>query len=208
MFADAIGAEFRRFESREYLGKPAHVVVAVRTYSTTADDLWDALTNQERLPRWFAPVEGEFKLGGRYQIKGNAGGIINRCDPPAALDLTWEFGGGISWVTLRLAPEGKKTQLTLEHIMHASDLDEHWKKFGPGAVGVGWDLSLLGLGIHIDTGTAVALEAADGWATSDDGKAFMRTSAQAWADAHIAGGEQPDVARGMAERTAAFYTGS
>ena len=35
----------------------------------------------------------------------------------------------------------------------------------------------------------------------------MRASAQAWADAHIAGGEDADVARGMATRTAAFYTG-
>ena len=38
-------------------------------------------------------------------------------------------------------------------------------------------------------------------------KTFMRTSAEAWAAAHTASGEQPDIARGMAERTAAFYTG-
>ena len=46
------------------------------------------------------------------------------------------------------------------------------------------------------------------WVMSDAGKAYMRTSAKAWAEAHIAGGENPDVARGMADRTIAAYTGA
>ena len=208
MLADAIGAEFRQVVEREHEGEPARVVIAVRTYDTSPEDLWDAVTNPERIPRWFLPVEGDLKLGGRYQLKGNAGGSITRCDPPVALDVTWEFGGGLSWVTVRLAPEGKATQLTLEHIVRASDVDEHWKQFGPAAVGVGWDLSLMGLGHHLASGgAAVDRAAAAAWSVSDAGKAFMRTSAEAWAAAHIAGGEDPDTARGMAERTAKFYTG-
>lgn len=208
MFANALGAEFRRFENREHEGKPARVVVAVRTYDTDCADLWDALTSRERIPRWFLPIEGDLRLGGRYQLKGNAGGTITRCEPPRALDLTWEFGGGMSWVTVRLEAEGKRTQLTLEHIVHASDVDEHWKRFGPGAVGVGWDLALVGLGKHLESGgIAVDHEAAHAWMMSDEGKGFMRASARAWADAHIAGGENAEVARRMAEQTAAFYTG-
>ena len=102
MFAKYLGVEFRQYLEREHDGKPARVVVATRTYDTDADDLWDALTSPERIPRWFLPVEGDLKLGGRYQLKGNAGGTITRCEPPQALDVTWEFGGGMSWVTLRL----------------------------------------------------------------------------------------------------------
>jgi len=207
MFTNALGAEFRQFLNREHEGKPARVVVAVRTYDTDRSDLWEALTSRERIPRWFLPIEGDLKLGGRYQLKGNAGGTITRCDAPQALDLTWEFGGGVSWVTVRLEPQGKRTQLTLEHIVHASDVDQHWARFGPGAVGVGWDLTLMGLGRHLDTAAAVDHASAHKWMASDEGKTFMRASATAWADAHIAGGENPDVARGMAERTAAFYTG-
>jgi uncharacterized protein YndB with AHSA1/START domain len=82
MFANALGAEFRRFEDRMHDGKPARVVVAARTYDTGTEDLWDALTSRERIPRWFLPIEGDLKLGGRYQLKGNAGGTISRCDPP------------------------------------------------------------------------------------------------------------------------------
>jgi uncharacterized protein YndB with AHSA1/START domain len=184
------------------------VVVAARTYDTTPDDLWDALTNAERLPRWFLPVEGELKLGGRYQLQGNAGGTISRCDRPEALDLTWEFGGGMSWVRVRLAPDGEVTRLTLEHIMLASDADEHWKRFGPSAVGVGWDLSFMGLGMHLAAGgVPVDRQAVEAWSSGEDGKAFMRGSAAAWAAAHVAGGADPDTARGMAERTAEAYTG-
>jgi uncharacterized protein YndB with AHSA1/START domain len=207
MFANALGAEFRRFENREHNGKPARVVVAVRAYDTDQKDLWDALTSRERIPRWFLPIEGDLKLGGRYQLKGNAGGTITHCEPPQALDVTWEFGGGMSWVTVRLEPEGKRTRLTLEHIVHASDVDEHWAKFGPGAVGVGWELALFGMALYLAGGGVVDHDAVHSWMSSEDGKGFMRRSAKAWSDAHIAGGEDPDVARGMAERTAKFYTG-
>ena len=201
------GADFRRVDQREYQGKPAVVVVAVRSYPTSVEDLWNAVTKPDRLARWFSTVEGDLKLGGRYRIKGNAEGTITRCDEPQALDLTWEFGGGTSWVTVRLAARGEATQLTLEHIVRASDADEHWKTYGPGAVGVGWDLSLVGLGLHLESGGSFDPQAGMAWAASDEGKRFMRTSAAAWADAHIAGGEDEAVARGMADRTAAFYTG-
>jgi uncharacterized protein YndB with AHSA1/START domain len=207
MLASAIGAEFRQYVEKEYEGKPARVVVAVRTYETTPDDLWEALTDPARLPRWFLPVEGELRLGGRYQLIGNAGGTIKRCDPPEALDVTWEFGGGMSWVTVRLEAQGAATQLTLEHIVHASDVDEHWNKFGPAAVGVGWDLSLMALGRHINTGETIDPAEHNAWSAGEEGKAFMRASAQAWADAHIAGGEDPATAQAMADRTAGFYTG-
>ncbi|QAT84844.1 Aha1 domain-containing protein [Corallococcus coralloides] len=68
-------------------------------------------------------------------------------------------------------------------------------------------MRFLGLGLYLETGKDVAAEAAASWGTSDEAKTFMRASAQSWADAHVAVGEAPDVARGMAERTAAFYTG-
>jgi uncharacterized protein YndB with AHSA1/START domain len=207
MLHKIIGAEVRGFVEREHEGKPARVVIAQRLYPTGAEDLWDAVTNAERIPRWFAPVEGELRMGGRYQIKGNAGGTITRCEPPRAFDITWEFGGGMSWVTVRLADEGKATRLTLEHIMPKGVMEEHWAKYGPAAVGVGWELGFLGLGRHIESGGGIPPEADPAWAVSDEAKSFMRASAQAWGAAHTAAGEAPDVARGMAERTAAFYTG-
>jgi uncharacterized protein YndB with AHSA1/START domain len=204
------GAEFRRVDDREHLGKPALVVVAVRTYDTTVDDLWDAITTPERLARWFLPVEGDLRLGGRYQLQGNAGGTIVRCERPEALDVTWEFMGGTSWVNVRLAPDGQKARLILEHIAHKDGIgEEHQKQFGPGAVGIGWDLGFYGLERHlIDPAAPLDREAAMAWTVSSEGKAFMRASGEAWGAAHAASGEDPDEARAKAQRTIAAYTGA
>ncbi len=208
--SDVFGSEFRRVENREHLGKPALAAILIRSYDTTVEDLWDAITTPERLARWFLPVEGTLELGGRYQLKGNAGGTITRCDRPHALDLTWEFMGATSWVNLRLAPNVRKAQLTLEHIAHKGGIGEdHLKQFGPGAVGIGWDLGLNGLSRHFDAPN-VSLDPAamEAWSQSAEGKAFIRASGEAWAAAHAASGEDPDEARAKAERTIAFYTGT
>ena len=204
------GAEFRLVENREHLGKPAIVAILIRSYDTTVDDLWDAITTPERLARWFLPVEGDLKLGGRYQLKGNAGGTITRCDRPHSLDVTWEMMGGMSWVNLRLAPDGKKARLTLEHIAPKDGIgEEHLKQYGPGAVGIGWDLGLYGLERHLLNPAAPRDQKwVDAWVASSEGEAFMRASGEAWGEAHAASGENPDEARAKAQRTIAAYTGA
>lgn len=52
-----------------------------RIYDAPIDDIWDALTDPERIGRWFLPISGDFRLGGRYQFEGNAGGEIRACAP-------------------------------------------------------------------------------------------------------------------------------
>ena len=204
--AAAIGAVTREVTSREREGRTARVVVATRTYDTTIDDLWDALTNAERIPRWFLPVSGDLRLGGRYQLQGNAGGEITRCEPPRHLALTWGMGGDVSWVTVTLAEDPKDgTRLELEHVAHVSD--ERWDQFGPGAVGVGWDGALMGLGRHLETGAANDPQAAMAWMGSPEGKDFMRRSSDSWCRASIAAGTDAAAAKAAAARTTAFYTG-
>src|SRR5262245_56068051 len=150
-FATYIGVVTRVVESCQRDGRPARKLIASRSYDTVPDDLWDALTNQTRLPRWFVPVSGDLRLGGKYQIKGNASGTITHCEPPTSFSVTWEYGGEVSWVTVTLAPErAGRTHLTLEHVAHVDD--SRWAEFGPGAAGVGWDLTLLGLAKHLETG--------------------------------------------------------
>ena len=130
--AATLGAVTREIASREHEGRPARVLVAARTYDTGIDDLWDALTNAERLPRWFLPISGDLRLGGRYQLKGNAGGEIRTCEPPRHLAVTWEYGGQASWVTVRLVEEAAgRTRLELEHVAHVDD--KFWDQYGPGA---------------------------------------------------------------------------
>jgi uncharacterized protein YndB with AHSA1/START domain len=200
-----IGAVVRRVEDRERDGTPVRAVVATRSYDTGIDDLWDALTNPERLPRWFLPVSGELRLGGRYQLQGNAGGLITECAPPQRLAVTWEFGPQVSWVTVDLTAEGAgTTRLTLEH---TAPIDPHWETYGSGAVGVGWDLSLVGLAQHVASGQALDPAEFAAWSASEEGKAFIRGCAEGWGEAEAAAGEDPAKARERAATTAKFYTG-
>lgn len=204
--AAMLGAVIREVANREQEGRPARAVIATRNYDTTMDDLWDALTSAERIPRWFLPVTGELRPGGRYQLEGNAGGEIRRCEPPRLLSVTWEFGGGVSWLTVTLRHDGVGgTRLELEHL---ALVDDHWDRFGPGAVGVGWDLALMGLALHLASGTAAVDRAGFmAWSASEDGKAFVRASSEAWGTAGIAAGTAEAAARAAASRTTAFYTG-
>ena len=190
--------------SPERGGQPARAVTLSRSFAATVADLWDAVTNADRIPRWFVPVSGELKRGGRYQLEGNAGGVITACKPPVHFAVTWEFGGVVSWVEVRVSDDGAgRARLTLTHIQHLSD---HWDTYGAGAVGVGWELGLLGLAIHIaDPAEPMPEEAA--FAASSDGRAFITGSSDGWAQAAIAFGTDPGAARSRASQTTAFYTG-
>ena len=185
-------------------GQPARAVTLSRSYATTLEDLWDAVTTSERLARWFLPVSGELKPGGRYQLEGNAGGAITACGRPWHFALTWEFGGDVSWVEVRFSQGGAgRARLKLTHTQR---LSEHWSRYGPGATGIGWELGLLGLAFHLaDPDAPKPDEVA--FATSQDGKAFIRGSGEGWEQAAVVSGENPDAARTAARRTIAFYTG-
>ena len=201
-----IGVVTREVRTREHDGRPARVVAATCAYDTTINDVWDAITNAERIPRWFLPISGELRLGGRYQLHGNAGGEIIGCEPPCSVAITWEFDGQVSWVNVRLTelPDGG-TRLQLEHIAHVPD--EFWNQYGPGAVGVGWDLTIMGLGRHLSTGIAVDPKEAEAWTASDEGKDFIRRSSDEWGRASIAAGTDETAARAATSRTTAFYSG-
>jgi uncharacterized protein YndB with AHSA1/START domain len=202
--ARVLGLVTRSVRNFEKDGKAASAVTLSRLYDTDVDDLWEALTSPERIPRWFLPVEGDLRLGGRYQLKGNAGGTITACTPPTHFAATWEFGGGVSWIDVKLAKESSKARLTLEH---TAVIEDHWNQFGPGAVGIGWDLSVAGLERYLATGASVDHETAEAWMMSANGKDFMSASGEAWRAAHVASGVDPASAKERSDRTIAFYRG-
>jgi uncharacterized protein YndB with AHSA1/START domain len=203
---EQINGVHRTVGSRVLEAGEARTVTVSQTYDATIDDVWDACTNAERIPRWFLPITGELRLGGRYQLEGNAGGTIERCDPPKSFAATWEFDGGVSWIELRLTPEsGDRTRFELDHI--ALPDDERWREFGPGAVGIGWELGIMGLARHL-TGSGVKLspEDAAAWMVTPEARELMTLSGQRWCDADIASGTDEADARARSDRTIAAYT--
>ncbi|TPX00932.1 polyketide cyclase, partial [Schumannella luteola] len=143
--------------------------MARREYRADADDLWSALTDPQRIPRWFLPISGDLSVGGRYELTGNASGTVESCDPPRSFAITWEMMGAPSWVTITLTPGGEGTELELVHEAHVPE--EFWSVYGPGAVGIGWDGALLGLGLHLDSGDTVDPALATTFPLTEEGRA-------------------------------------
>ena len=184
----------------------AKVVRLQRTYDAGIEDVWDALTNPERIQRWFMPLSGDFRVGGTYQLEGNAGGKILACDRPNRFQVSWIYGEetpeNTSEVEVLLAPADEgKTSLQLVHT--AVVPDEFWGMYGPGAVGVGWDGAILGLALHLSGGSVGDPNA---WSLSDEGKAFNTGASERWGAASQAAGEDPETVRSMIAATTAFYT--
>ena len=200
------GSVTRELGQREHEGKPVHALVAARAIGAGREELWDALTNAARIPKWFLPISGDLRAGGSYQLEGNAGGEIIACEAPGRFALTWRMHGDVSWVTVTLSelPAGR-TEARLEHL--AQFPADFWEEFGPGAVGIGWDMALFGLDQHFASDPAVVPETAEAWIASEEGKDFTRRSSDAWCDASIALGTDAAAARAAADRVTAFYTG-
>ncbi len=202
-----INAVQRNLGAREIETGKAHVVTVSQCYDTDPEDLWDAVTNIERIPRWFLPISGDPKVGGSYQLEGQAGGTILTCDPPKNFTATWEFGGKVSWIDVSIISEGSgQARLLLEHIIPTAD-DEIWREFGPGAVGMGWDSMLLGLALHLATGETIDPSFGQQWTGTEDGRRFLTLSGEEWYAAGVAFGVQSATARAMADRCLKAYLG-
>lgn len=84
-------------------------------------------------------------------------------------------------------------------------VDDHWRQYGPGAAGVGWDIALANLATFL---TGAPVEAEESWTATPDGQRFMTLAGDRWADADRAAGTDPETAATRATDTIAFYTGA
>ncbi|HMG30450.1 MAG TPA: SRPBCC family protein, partial [Jiangellaceae bacterium] len=152
-----------------------------RSYDAPIEDVWSACTDADRISRWLAPIDGDLRLGGKFQLEGNAGGEILRCEEPHLIKVTWALGEGMpTEVEVRLAQgEDGGTVLELEHASPAEIVDELLRTYGPGGtigIGGGWDLTLLGLdlflhGAEFDPAT---------WEDTPEAREFATRSCHAW----------------------------
>lgn len=129
------------------------------------------------------------------------------CDPPRHVALTWEFADEVTWVDLHLSGDDEHATIELVHVPPTSERSQ-WPEFGPGAVGIGWELGLMGLDLHLVSAETVDPAAAAQWVGGPDGVAFITACSLAWADAAVAGGEDSEQAMAAADRCTAAYTGA
>ncbi|MDM7832004.1 SRPBCC family protein [Cellulomonas edaphi] len=96
-----------------------------RRYATSADDLWAAVTEPERIARWLGPVYGDLEVGGRYELRmgddvpgadENATGEVLECDPPRSFAVSWLFPAElVTRVEVSVRPDGAGAILVLVH---------------------------------------------------------------------------------------------
>ena len=142
--ANQIGATSRQV-AQQHTGRGETVVVTLeRRYAAEVADVWQAITDPDRVRRWFLPLTGDLREGGAFQLENHAGGDIMTCEPPRHLVVT--FGGESSIVDVVLAGEGDQTLLKLTHSVPIELAGS-----GAGAlyVGPGWDGALLGIAQYL-----------------------------------------------------------
>lgn len=192
-------------------GKPSRTICLRQTFSTPRPPdhaaLWDALTKPERLAMWFAPVSGDLRTNGRYSITGNASGTVTECHPPRGFALSWEVGDIISAVRVNLESSSSSSPSdsdgkTVVELRHTFPVDAHWKKYGAGAGGVGWDMVLLGLAMHL---RGMVKPSDEEWAASDEAAMFAQRASEKWQEAAAQGGEDEAWAKEAGDRATAFY---
>jgi uncharacterized protein YndB with AHSA1/START domain len=156
-------------------------VLAQRTYAADPQDTWSALTDPTRIARWFMPIHGDLRVGGSFQLEGNAGGDILECEPPRRFRVT--FGSESSFVEVRLSADGEGA--TLFELEHTVPIEMAQSGAGALWVGPGWDGGLLALGLYL-----AGEETNDPVAASSDPQAlaFSKESVEAWASAVEASG--------------------
>src|SRR6266511_3139461 len=123
------------------------------------------------------------------------------------IDVTEQINAVRRTVGTRVLEAGEARTVTISQVYDAT-IDDEWAQFGPGAVGVGWDMGLTGLAMHLSSGRAVDLKEGAAWAASDEGKRFVSLSSQRWCEANVAAGVDEATARAAADRTTAAYTAS
>jgi uncharacterized protein YndB with AHSA1/START domain len=204
---DELAATHREMGKGTVPAGEAYTVELRRRYDAEIEDVWDAITSPERLPRWLKPVTGDLRLGGTFELEGMGHGEILRCDPPRLLKVSWLYGPdaddwpGTSEVEVRLAP-GTAGDTEFE-LIHAAVVGEpSFPTYGPGAGGVGWDLALLTLARLL---ADEQIENLDEFEKSPEGREFSRRSAAAWGQAHLAAGGEPEQVAAAVEATTKFY---
>lgn len=194
-YLDELNRAHREVTDRTIPAGAGRSVVVRRRYDAPIDDVWDAITDADRLSRWFLPISGDLRVGGSYQLEGNARGEILQCERPRLVKITWIYGENVterdvSEVEVRLTADGDATDLVLEHA--AVFPPEFWDRYGPGAVGVGWDLGLLGLALYL-RGSHTDIDG--DWESSPEAQRFSMASSEAWGAALAAyGGSDEEVA--------------
>ena len=90
-------------------------------FDTGIDEVWSALTEPERLARWYGEIEGELRIGGTYRARVETSGWegtgrVEQCEPPRrfAVVSKGRSEANEKSTEVRLTGDGDQTALVVE----------------------------------------------------------------------------------------------
>jgi len=126
-------------------------------YDTDIHELWSALTDPNRLARWYGQVEGDLRPGGEFRLYlesdgWDGTGLVEACEPPRRLlvttretDESWRKGRGAEpfdeAIEATLTADGDQTVLVIE--VRGLPLDKI------AFYGAGWQIHAENLAAHV-----------------------------------------------------------
>jgi uncharacterized protein YndB with AHSA1/START domain len=135
-------------------------------YATDINDLWSAVTEPDRLARWFGKVDGDLRLGGAFTLYVEAAdlhstGRVDVCEPPRKLRVTTretdesaQRGNGPApsdaTIEASLTADGAQTILTIEARDLPLDKIEYF--------GTGWQIHAENLAAYLTGGEPTGTE--------------------------------------------------
>lgn len=135
----------RAIGSRQITAGNARTAIVRMTIAAPVEDVWRAVTDAERIARWYSLVTGDFRLGGTVAVGEFATCEILACDPPHAFRATWFHPGRpVDEIELRLTPAGEgTTHLEFAHAMVPKLVEWAGQMLDPlPDVGANWEFSL------------------------------------------------------------------
>jgi uncharacterized protein YndB with AHSA1/START domain len=153
-----------------------------RRYEAPVEDVWDAITDPERISRWFLKPTGDLRAGGTFKLEGNASGEILRCEPPHLLTVSWSYPGRpVDEVEVRLSSgEDGETVLELEHASVAEVFITNDPETGTWGIGPGWEAPLDYLAKYLG-GELPDAPAAQWWEPTPEDEELGNRRGHAWA---------------------------
>jgi uncharacterized protein YndB with AHSA1/START domain len=116
----------------------------VRSYDASIEEVWSAVTEPERMARWFGGWSGDPATGQvQFEMPMKDGSqteaaTIDVCEPPTALAVTIATPDGPWPLNLTLTAEGDRTVLRFTHRLN--------EPYDASGVGPGWQYYLDRLG--------------------------------------------------------------
>ncbi|WP_114856428.1 SRPBCC domain-containing protein [Brachybacterium sp. YJGR34] len=196
---DAVRRELE-IEEQVREGRPLlRVSLTLATNLTLAPaQLWPLLTRAEQLGRWYGPVTGDLREGGRFRAPDGAEGEILEVEEPHRIALHWIRHDLVEPFQLRLDPEDDGT--TRLRLVRTALVDRaEFDRAGPGALAMPWEIALLALAAHTGGWRAGCLLDAPAptrdWLRSTEGAAVVRAWSVRWAAQSVAAGVDEAAAR-------------